>query len=71
MAGDERPGPRQGRSALLYAPSDPGQDPRHVGTIETLWNLFDLTPEAAPPAGTSSWPIDDGPRLTADRRRRA
>ncbi len=23
----------------------PGQDPRHVGTIEPLWNLFDLTPE--------------------------
>ena len=47
-AGHERPGPRQGRSALLYAPSDPGQDPRHVGTIETLWNLFDLTPEGRP-----------------------
>jgi predicted dithiol-disulfide oxidoreductase (DUF899 family) len=28
----------------LCAPSDPGQDPRHVGTIEPLWNLFDLTP---------------------------
>jgi predicted dithiol-disulfide oxidoreductase (DUF899 family) len=41
-------GPRQGRSALRYAPSDPGQDPRHVGTIETLWNLFDLTPEGRP-----------------------
>jgi predicted dithiol-disulfide oxidoreductase (DUF899 family) len=32
-------------SELLYAPSEPGQDPRHVGTIEPLWNLFDLTPE--------------------------
>jgi predicted dithiol-disulfide oxidoreductase (DUF899 family) len=32
-------------SELLYAPSDPGQDPRHVGTIEPLWNLFDLTRE--------------------------
>jgi predicted dithiol-disulfide oxidoreductase (DUF899 family) len=32
-------------SELLYAPSDPGQDPRHVGTIEPLWNLFDLIPE--------------------------
>jgi predicted dithiol-disulfide oxidoreductase (DUF899 family) len=32
-------------SELLYAPTDPGQDPRHVGTIETLWNLFDLTPQ--------------------------
>ena len=30
---------------LLYAPTDPGQDPRHVGTLEPLWNLFDLTPE--------------------------
>jgi predicted dithiol-disulfide oxidoreductase (DUF899 family) len=35
-------------SELLYAPADPGQDPRHVGTIETLWNLFDLTPEGRP-----------------------
>jgi predicted dithiol-disulfide oxidoreductase (DUF899 family) len=32
-------------SELLYAPSEPGQDPRHVGTIEPLWNLFDLTPD--------------------------
>ena len=32
-------------SELLYAPTDPGQDPRHVGTIEPLWNLFDLTPD--------------------------
>src|SRR5262249_40870342 len=32
-------------SELLYVPSDPGQDPRHVGTIEPLWNLFDLTRE--------------------------
>jgi uncharacterized protein DUF899 len=32
-------------SELLYAPPEPGQDPRHVGTIEPLWNLFDLTPE--------------------------
>ena len=30
---------------LFYAPTDPGQDPRHVGTIEPLWNLYDLTPE--------------------------
>jgi predicted dithiol-disulfide oxidoreductase (DUF899 family) len=29
---------------LLYAPTDPGQDPRHAGTIEPLWNLYDLTP---------------------------
>jgi predicted dithiol-disulfide oxidoreductase (DUF899 family) len=31
-------------SELLYAPTDPGQDSRHVGTIEPLWNLYDLTP---------------------------
>jgi predicted dithiol-disulfide oxidoreductase (DUF899 family) len=32
-------------SELLYAPSDPDQDPRHVGTIEPSWNLFDFTRE--------------------------
>jgi predicted dithiol-disulfide oxidoreductase (DUF899 family) len=32
-------------SELFYAPTDPGQDPRHLGTIEPLWNLFDLIPE--------------------------
>jgi predicted dithiol-disulfide oxidoreductase (DUF899 family) len=31
-------------SELFYAPADPGQEPRHVGTLEPLWNLFDLTP---------------------------
>jgi predicted dithiol-disulfide oxidoreductase (DUF899 family) len=35
-------------SELFYAPTDPGQDPRHVGTIEPLWNLFDLTREGRP-----------------------
>jgi predicted dithiol-disulfide oxidoreductase (DUF899 family) len=35
-------------SELLYAPTDPGQDPRHVGTIEPLFNLFDFTPEGRP-----------------------
>ena len=34
---------------LLYAPTVPGQDPRHVATLEPLWNLFDLTPEGRPP----------------------
>jgi predicted dithiol-disulfide oxidoreductase (DUF899 family) len=33
---------------LLFAPTDPGQDPRHVGTIETLWNLLDFTPRGRP-----------------------
>ena len=32
-------------SELFHAPTEPGQDPRHVGTIEPVWNLFDLTPE--------------------------
>jgi predicted dithiol-disulfide oxidoreductase (DUF899 family) len=32
-------------SELFYAPTDPGQDPRHLGTLEPVWNLFDLTPE--------------------------
>ena len=31
-------------SEMLYADSDPGEDPRHVGTIEVAWNLFDLLP---------------------------
>jgi predicted dithiol-disulfide oxidoreductase (DUF899 family) len=35
-------------SEVFYGPSDPGQDPRHVGTLEPLWNLFDLTPEGRP-----------------------
>jgi predicted dithiol-disulfide oxidoreductase (DUF899 family) len=35
-------------SELLYAPTEQGQDPRHVGTIEPVWNLFDLTPEGRP-----------------------
>jgi predicted dithiol-disulfide oxidoreductase (DUF899 family) len=35
-------------SELMYAPTDPGQDPRHVGTLEPLWNLFDLTREGRP-----------------------
>jgi predicted dithiol-disulfide oxidoreductase (DUF899 family) len=35
-------------SELLYAPADPGQDPRHLGTLEPVWNLFDLTPEGRP-----------------------
>jgi predicted dithiol-disulfide oxidoreductase (DUF899 family) len=36
-------------SELFYAPVDDGQEPRHVGTIEPLWNLFDLTPEGRGP----------------------
>jgi predicted dithiol-disulfide oxidoreductase (DUF899 family) len=35
-------------SELFFAPTDPGQDPRHVGTLEPVWNLFDLAPEGRP-----------------------
>src|SRR3954454_24372191 len=37
-------------SELFYAPSAPGEDPRHVGPLEPLWNLLDLTPERRPTA---------------------
>lgn len=32
-------------SELMFAPTDGHQDPRHVGTLEPLWNLFDFTRE--------------------------
>ena len=35
-------------SELFYAPTEPGQDPRHVGTLEPLWNMLDLIPEGRP-----------------------
>jgi predicted dithiol-disulfide oxidoreductase (DUF899 family) len=35
-------------SELMFAPADPGQHPRHVGTLEPVWNLFDLTREGRP-----------------------
>jgi predicted dithiol-disulfide oxidoreductase (DUF899 family) len=37
-------------SELLFEPSDPGQDPRHMGTVEPVWTLFDLTPGGRPNA---------------------
>jgi predicted dithiol-disulfide oxidoreductase (DUF899 family) len=33
----------------MFAPADAGQHPRHVGTLEPLWNLFDLTRDGRPP----------------------
>jgi predicted dithiol-disulfide oxidoreductase (DUF899 family) len=36
-------------SELFYEPTEPGQDPRHVGTIEPVWNIFDLTPHGRGP----------------------
>lgn len=35
-------------SELMFEEADPGQDPRHNGTIEPLWTLFDLTREGRP-----------------------
>jgi predicted dithiol-disulfide oxidoreductase (DUF899 family) len=35
-------------SELFYAPTEPGQETRHVGTLEPLWNLFDFTREGRP-----------------------
>lgn len=32
-------------SELMFAPSEAGQDPRHVDAIWPLWNLYDYTPE--------------------------
>ncbi|WP_158889180.1 DUF899 family protein [Amycolatopsis anabasis] len=43
-------------SELLYAPPDPGQDPRHTDTIDPLWNLFDFFPEGR---GTDWYPALD------------
>jgi predicted dithiol-disulfide oxidoreductase (DUF899 family) len=40
-------------SELMFAPSEPGQNARHVDAIWPLWNLFDLTPEGR---GTDWYP---------------
>ncbi len=37
-------------SGLLFSPTEPGQDPRHVGTVEPTWTLLDLTPAGRPDA---------------------
>ena len=36
-------------SELFYAPTEPGQDPRHVNDLEPFWNMLDLTREGRPP----------------------
>ena len=38
---------------LLFAPTEPGQNPRHVDLLWPLWSLFDLTPEGR---GTDWYP---------------
>ncbi len=35
-------------SELMYAPAEPAQDPRHLGTLEPIWHMLDLTPEGRP-----------------------
>jgi predicted dithiol-disulfide oxidoreductase (DUF899 family) len=35
-------------SELAFAPSDPGQNPRHVDFMWPLWKVLDLTPEGRP-----------------------
>ena len=37
-------------SELLFEPTEPGQDPRHAGTVEPMWTLLDLTPRGRPNA---------------------
>jgi predicted dithiol-disulfide oxidoreductase (DUF899 family) len=37
-------------SELVFEPADPGQDMRHMGTVEPLWTLFDLSPGGRPAA---------------------
>ncbi|MFC4875744.1 DUF899 family protein [Microbulbifer halophilus] len=37
-------------SELVFEPADPGQDMRHLGTVEPVWTLFDLTPDGRPDA---------------------
>lgn len=48
-------------SELLYAPTEPGQDTRHVGTLEPMWNLLDLTPGGRPPAWDEQLSYDVSP----------
>jgi predicted dithiol-disulfide oxidoreductase (DUF899 family) len=50
---------------LTYAPPDPGQDHRSVGTLEPLWNLFDLTPEGRPTDWDEHISYDDGSENTS------
>jgi predicted dithiol-disulfide oxidoreductase (DUF899 family) len=53
-------------SEMLYAKADPGQDHRGNGTVDTLWNLMDLTPEGRP-AGFKIQPQYDARRNAPER----
>jgi predicted dithiol-disulfide oxidoreductase (DUF899 family) len=52
-------------SELVFAPTDRDQDPRHNGTLEPLWNLFDLTPEGRPRDWHEQSHYDGAPRIAA------
>lgn len=47
-------------SELFWAERDPGEDPRHVGTLEPLWNLLDLTPQGRPTGWQEQMNYGDG-----------
>ena len=53
-------------SELFYAPTDPGQDPRHVSTLEPVWNLFDLTLGGRPRAHLNKARLNATPTLRCD-----
>ena len=58
-------------SELLFEPTDPGQDPRHAGTVEPMWTLLDLTPAGRPQVDEQfSYPCcgEAAPRASADDR---
>ena len=57
-------------SELFQAPTDADQDPRHTGTLEPLWNLFDLTPEGRPTDWDEQLSYPDGSEQE-DRRQRS
>ncbi len=40
-------------SEILFAPCDPGQDPRHTGTIDEYGTSLTSLPKVAPPIGTN------------------
>jgi len=46
-------------SELIDAPADPEQDPRHLGTLEPLWNMLDLTPEGRDVNWNEQFEYDD------------
>ena len=42
---------------LMFAPREPGEDPRHVDSIWPIWNVLDMTPEGR--AGDEPFPLVD------------